>query len=562
MNATINMMRACAPSDNTVNWHGVDWAKCHGYVRKLQARIVKATKEGRWGKVKALQRLLTTSFSGKALAVKRVTSNKGRNTPGVDGVTWSTPGAKSEGMLSLRRRGYRPAPLRRIYIPKANGKRRPLGIPTLHDRAMQALYLFALDPVAETTADLNSYGFRPNRSTADAIEQCFKILARKDRAQWILEGDIRGCFDNISHDWLVANIPMDKAILRKWLKAGYMENEAWFATGEGTPQGGIISPALANMTLDGLESLLAKQFPRELKRGGKRYYLKVNMVRYADDFIITGESRELLEQEVLPLVVSFLKERGLELSLEKTVITQINLGFDFLGQNVRKYNGKLLVKPSRKNAKAFLLKVRSLIKKYRMAPQEQVLEILNPVIRGWANYHRHVVSKDVFSKVDHQIWRALWNWARFRHPNKGRRWVLRRYFHPVNSRNHVFGVELSKAVAEKKGRTRTNLVHASDIAIRRHRKIDGHANPYDPNWSEYFEERLRSKMLQTRKGGKMVLSLWLAQDGICPVCQQLLSMDERWHPHHIKLCDSGDSGGMSNLVLLHNSCYKQVGRAD
>lgn len=562
MNADITTMRACAPSDRIVNWNSIDWSRCHENVRKLQARIVKATKEGRWGKVKALQRLLTTSFSGKALAVKRVTSNKGRNTPGVDGVVWSNPDAKSKGMLSLRRRGYRPAPLRRIYIPKANGKRRPLGIPTIHDRAMQALHLLALDPVAETTADPNSYGFRPNRSTADAIEQCFKVLARKDRAQWILEGDIRGCFDNISHDWLVVNIPMDKTILRKWLKAGYMESKAWFATGEGTPQGGIISPVLANMTLDGLETLLANRFPREIKRGGKRHYLKVNMVRYADDFIITGTSRELLEQEVLPLVVSFLNARGLELSPEKTVITHISRGFDFLGQNVRKYNGKLLVKPSRKNVKAFLLKVRSLIKKHRMAPQVRVLEIINPVIRGWANYHRHVVSKDVFSKVDHQIWRALWNWARFRHPNKGRRWVLKRYFHPVKSRNQVFGVELSKAVAETKERARTNLVHTSEIAIRRHRKIDGQANPYDPDWSEYFEERFRSKMLQTRKGGRKVLSLWLAQDGVCPVCQQLLSLDERWYSRHIQRCGSGDSDGGTDWVLLHDSCHTQVRRLD
>ena len=239
------------------------------------------------GKVKALQRLLTTSFYGKALAVKRVTSNKGKNTPGVDGKIWSTPEAKSKGILSLRRHGYHPAPLRRIYIPKSNGKRRPLGIPTIRDRAMQALYLLVLGPVSETTADLNSYGFRPNRSTADAIEQCFKVLSQRNRAKWVLEGDIRGCFDNISHDWLIAHIPMDKVILRKWLKAGYMESNALFATSEGTPQGGIISPVLANMTLDGLETLLLKHFPRELKRGGKRHYLKVNMVRYADDFIIT-----------------------------------------------------------------------------------------------------------------------------------------------------------------------------------------------------------------------------------------------------------------------------------
>lgn len=558
MNAKIETMPACAPSDRTVDWHSINWSQCHENVRKLQARIVKATKEGRWGKVKVLQRLLTTSFSGKALAVKRVTSNKGKNTPGVDRKLWLTPEAKSKGMLSLRRRGYRPAPLRRIYIPKSNGKRRPLGIPTIHDRAMQALYLLALDPVAETTADPNSYGFRPNRSTADAIEQCFKVLARKDRAQWILEGDIRGCFDNISHDWLVANIPMDKVILQKWLKAGYMESKAWFATGEGTPQGGIISPALANMTLDGLESLLAKQFPRELKRGGKRHYLKVNMVRYADDFVITGTSRELLEQEVLPLVVSFMEARGLELSPEKTIITHIDRGFDFLGQNVRKYNGKLLIKPSRKNVKAFLLKVRSLIKKHRMAPQSRVLGILNPVIRGWANYHRHVVSKETFSRVDHLIWRALWNWARFRHPNKGRRWILRKYFHAVKSRNWVFGVALSEEEAEKKGRARTNLVHASELAIWRHRKIESQANPYDPDWSGYFEGRLRSKMLRTRRGGRKVLSLWLDQNGIYPVCQQVLNLDEWWHSRHTKFLEAGDRAGEASLVLLHKSCFLQV----
>jgi RNA-directed DNA polymerase len=558
MNANVEMMRACAPADRTLNWNIIDWNQCHENVRKLQARIVKATKEGRWGKVKSLQRLLTTSFSGKALAVKRVTSNKGRNTPGVDGEIWSSSEAKSKGMLSLRRRGYHPAPLRRIYIPKSNGKRRPLGIPTLHDRAMQALYLLALDPVSEETADLNSYGFRPRRSTADAIEQCFKVLAQTNRAQWVLEGDIRGCFDNISHDWLMTNIPMDKVILRKWLNAGYMESKAWFATHEGTPQGGIISPVLANMTLDGLESLLVKQFPRELKRGGKRHYLKVNMVRYADDFIITGLSRELLEQEVLPLVVAFMNERGLELSPEKTVITHIDQGFDFLGQNVRKYNGKLLIKPSQKNVKAFLLKVRSLIKKHRMAPQQRVLEILNPVIRGWANYHRHVVSKETFSKADHQIWRALWNWARFRHPNKGRRWILKRYFHTVKSRSWVFGVALSEEEAEIKERARTNLIDASALTIRRHRKIESQANPYDPNWSGYFEERLRSKMRQTRRGGQKVLSQWLDQDGICPVCQQALNLDEWWYLRHTKVRDVGDKAGAASLVLLHKSCFLQV----
>jgi RNA-directed DNA polymerase len=230
-----------AVSHEEVDWHALDWEKAHRTVRRLQARIVKATQEGRWGKVKALQHLLTHSFSAKMLAVKRVTENQGKRTPGVDGELWDTPRKKAQAVQMLHQRGYRPQPLRRIYIDKGNGKKRPLGIPTMKDRAMQALYLQALDPVAETTADPNSYGFRPERSTADAIEQCFNVLAQQASARWILEGDIRGCFDHISHDWLVAHIPMDKGILRKWLKAGYLEEDLLHPTDEGTPQGGIIS---------------------------------------------------------------------------------------------------------------------------------------------------------------------------------------------------------------------------------------------------------------------------------------------------------------------------------
>ena len=220
-------------------WHQLDWARIHGTVRRLQTRMVKATQTGDWRRVKALQRLLPRSFSGKALAVRRVTENQGSRTPGVDGITWSTPEEKRQAIESLKRRGYRPRPLRRVNIPKAGqpDKYRPLGIPTLHDRAMQALHLLALEPVSETRADRNSYGFRSTRSTADAIAQCHTILSGHDRAQWILEGDIKGCFDHISHDWLLSHIPMDKEILRKWLQAGYIETGKLFPTEAGTPQG-------------------------------------------------------------------------------------------------------------------------------------------------------------------------------------------------------------------------------------------------------------------------------------------------------------------------------------
>ncbi len=271
---------ACATSHNEVDWHAINWQKANQNVRRLQARIVKATQEGKWGKVKALQRLLTHSFSGKALAVRRVTENQGKHTPGVDKEIWDTPTKKATAICNLKQRGYKPLPLKRVYIPKSNGKKRPLGIPTMTDRAMEALYLLALEPIAETTADPNSYGFRPQRSTADAIEQCFKTLAGKHMAEWILEGDIKACFDRISHEWLLANIPTDKAILRKWLKAGFMEQGILHPTDEGTPQGGIISPALANMTLDRLEKRLLTHF-RLCQR--VRYLNKVHFVRYADD---------------------------------------------------------------------------------------------------------------------------------------------------------------------------------------------------------------------------------------------------------------------------------------
>ena len=351
------------------DWHSINWKQVSEEVRRLQARIVKATKEGKGGKVKALQHLLTRSFSGKALAVRRVTENQGRKTPGVDRVTWDSPEKKWSAIHSLKRRGYKPRPLRRVYIPKSNGKWRPLGIPTMMDRAMQALYLLALDPIAETQADSNSYGFRKGRSCADAIEQCFVALSRGTCAEWILEGDIKACFDRISHKWLMTHIPMDKVILQKWLKAGYMDKSVFYETEDGTPQGGIISPVLANMALDGLERRLLKKFrpnTHSHKAGGSKIK-KVNVVRYADDFIITGISKELLEDEVKPLVIGFLRERGLELSDEKTTITHIKDGFDFLGQNARKYDGKYLTKPSKKNVKTFIAGIREVIKANKTA---------------------------------------------------------------------------------------------------------------------------------------------------------------------------------------------------
>jgi RNA-directed DNA polymerase len=409
-----------------------------------------------------------------------------------------------------------------------------------------------LDPIAETTADPNSYGFRKERSTADAIGQCHTVLSNRAGASWILEGDIQSCFDRIGHDWLLAHIPMPKAILQKWLKAGFLEKQVLHATEEGTPQGGICSPVLMNLTLDGLERKLRECYPKASARSRKA---KVNLVRFADDFIITGSSKELLEQEVKPLVEHFLKERGLKLSLEKTQITHIEDGFDFLGQNVRGYGGTILVKPSRKNVATFLAKVRAIIKASGQATAGHLILQLNPVIRGWANYHRHVSSKQTFTKVDHAIFQALWQWARRRHPNKPRRWVKDKYFHAIGGRNWVFRGEVVKSGSKMQTVT---LFAAASVPIRRHPKIKGDANPYDPDWELYFEERLGVKMASTLAGRRALLYLWKEQHGICPVCGQPINTLTGWHNHHIVWRASGGRDTLANRVLLHPNCHQQV----
>ena len=477
---------AGAPSRAAQMWDQANWSHVEADVKRLQVRIAKAVREGRWGKVNAVQRLLTRSHSGKMLAVKRVTENRGKRTPGVDGKIWSSPAARWSGMMSLRHRGYRAMPLRRVYIPKSNGKKRPLGIPCMRCRAMQALWKLALEPLAETLADPNSYGFRPERSTADAIEHCFITLAKRASPRWILEGDIRGCFDNFSHAWVLKHVPMDKAILRRWLQAGYIDEGTLFETTAGTPQGGIISPVIANLALDGLEAAVyASVGSSKLSRSKAQ----LNVVRYADDFVVTGVSKDVLEFKVLPAVRLFMAARGLELSEEKTRITNIAEGFDFLGQNVRKYDGKLLIKPAKKSVKALLDKVREIIKGNASVTQEALILKLNPVIRGWAMYHRHVVAKASFSSIDSHIWQLLWKWAMRRHPMKGARWVKNRYFRADATRSWDFATK-GPAGGSTSG---FRLFRAMTIPITRHVKVRGLANPFDRAWTTYFARRRTAK---------------------------------------------------------------------
>ena len=472
-----------ATSHEKVDWDQIDWKQCDVNVSRLQARIVKAIEAGRWNRARALQHLLTSSFSGRALAVKRVTENKGKWTPGVDRVIWRSPVQKATAVHELRRRGYRAQPLRRVYIEKPGKKaKRPLGIPVMKDRAMQALHLLGLAPIAEVTGDRNSYGFRPGRSAADALRKCHALMARRDGPRWVLEGDIRACFDEIGHDWLLDHIPMDRQVLRKWLKAGFMDKSALHPTRAGTPQGGVASPVLANMALDGLQAALRERFPVRDGRARNR----VHLVRYADDFIVTGDSKEILEQEVRPLLETFLAERGLSLSPDKTVVTHVEEGFDFLGQTVRRQADNLLTKPSKKGVKRFLKNVREVIRKLASAPARELVQTLNRMIRGWAYYHRHGASSDAFRFVDHAIWQALWRWAVRRHGMKPKRWVQQKYFPTVGGRRWSFTGYIARADGTKAPVT---LLRATDLPIRRYILVKGDANPFDPKWNEYYRQR-------------------------------------------------------------------------
>jgi RNA-directed DNA polymerase len=512
-----------APTRRKEHWKlpdGLTWQKVQSEVKRLQVRIAAggqgwpettakqaqrarsrmrsatAAKLRRHRLVRALQWILAHSFFAKLLAIRRVTSNKGKNTPGVDGVIWKTSRQKMNAVKLLYRHGYRTLPLRRVYIPKKSGKLRPLGIPTMRDRAMQALHAFTLTPVAETWGDQYSYGFREGRSCADAIGHTFHRFCFKSSPQWVLEADIASCFDEISHRWLLENIPVDKKVLKQWLSAGFLDKGELFPTLKGTPQGGIISPVLMNMTLDGLEKAVKAGVPFYCK--GTTLKNGVMAIRYADDFIVSAKDRNLLVEKVLPSLKAFLAKRGLTLSEEKTRITSINNGFDFLGQHVRKYNnGKLIIQPTRKAMQGLQSAARHILEAQCVQDNYSMIRRINQLIRGWCNYHRHVCSSKAFSWFDTWLHFEIRRWLHRRHPNKGRLWIKKKYFRPHRTIRWSFFAEKKFPDGRKIYR---NLIKAQWTHIVRHVKIQANANPYDPAWYDYFAKRKQSKIYFNQDG--------------------------------------------------------------
>jgi RNA-directed DNA polymerase len=526
-------------------WSDIDWAAAEAAVRRLQGRIYRAAAAGRGRQVKNLQKLLVRSRSAKRLAVRRVTQqNAGRTTPGIDGVVCRTPESRMRLAAGLSLRDHRPQPVRRVHIPKSDGRTRPLGIPTIRERALQMLVKMALEPEWETRFETNSYGFRPGRCTMDAIVALHLTLAPAGASAWLLDADISGCFDNIGHLPLLARLPVFTTTIRRWLKAGTVELGTWKPTTTGVPQGGPLSPLLANVALNGMERLFGAEDERgryvrpSLRRGSNR---GISLVRYADDLVVTAPTREVLETYVVPKLAAFLAEQGLQLSEAKTRIVHIDEGFDFLGFTVRRYGGVVLTRPQKEKVVQHLRTIHDYLRQHRQATPSQIIGDLGPVIRGWANYYRHGASKHVFHTADHHIQAKLWRWTKRRHPTKTAAWIRSKYF---DSRwNFVDG--------------RTRLARHDEIPVTRHSKVQGKRSPLNPEDHDYWALRQCRRLIETLRSPKRS-GLLGRQDYKCAMCgigfdpdEDIPLIDEH---HAIPRCHGG-TDHLDNLQLVHRWCH-------
>jgi RNA-directed DNA polymerase len=548
-------------------WADIEWKSVKKRVKDLRQRIYRATKNGQWNRVRSLMKLMMRSYSNLLLSVRRVTQdNAGKQTAGVDGQTALRPNERVKLVNDMGDHTlWKAAPAKRVYIPKANGKQRPLGIPTVKNRVAQAVVKNALEPVWEAQFEAESYGFRPGRSVHDAIYQSWIRLNGRSKDEWVLDADIKGAFDNISHEYIlnaIGELP-GRELIKQWLKAGYMEAEMFHKTESGTPQGGIISPLLANIALTGMTELLNRYktlTQRTVKTGNRAGQVnneksnKYGYIRYADDFIVTARSKEDIEA-IIPEVVKWLSQRGLKLNEEKTQIRHINQGFNFLGFNLRQYKGKCLTKPQKEKVLAKLREIKEWLDKNHNLDPEIVIAQLSPILRGWANYYKHGASKRVFSYIDHRICRMLIKWAIKRHLNKGKKWIIRRYFTRVGNDNWVFK---AKAKDRSGNYKEIHLYKMTNISIVRHTKVKGIASPDDPNLREYWEKR-QTKMgkIHFAKGSKLY-QIAENQQWKCPVCLEHLFNGEEIQTHHIHEVRFGGTDIVDNLTHVHTSCHRSI----
>lgn len=546
-------LRLANGTKTQTNWHSINWKKANQTVRNLRQRIFRATQQGDWKKVRSLQKLMLRSRSNILVSVRRVTQvNQGRRTPGVDKVVVKTPAARGKLVDELAAlTPWRAKPARRIYIPKANGKQRPLGIPAIKDRCLQAMVKNALEPSWEAQFEGISYGFRPGRGCHDAIQKIFGLATPNKNKKWVLDADIKGAFDNISHECLLetlGEVP-GKELIRQWLKAGYMEEEVLHDTEAGTPQGGVISPLLANIALHGMEQALGVKYGSDGSVRSKRA-----VVRYADDFVVFCETQEDA-QKAQEILTEWLSKRGLTLSWEKTRIVHLTEGFDFLGFNVRHYKStqnrwgwKLLTKPSTKSVQKLRDKLKTEWMNLHGHDARTVTTRLNPIIRGWANYFRVGVSSKVFVKLDHWMNYRAMRYAKRAHPNKPKHWWKRRYFgrlNPSRLDNWVFGDKQSGAY----------LLKFRWHPIERHILVKGRSSPDDPSQTDYWLKREKAKANSLTPSKRKLAQ---RQNGLCPVCGESLFNEEEIEKHHIMPKKEGGPHTYDNLELVHFLCHQQI----